>query len=149
MAYFFFLFVFQLSIDKVFLLWLNIFQEKEQKRLLEEAEKDERRREKEECEIRKQQRKEQEEAEKDQRRRGREEVELKKQIAIQKQVSIMERFLKRSKTISLIQNDQAFCRESTSDSLSKEYEKVAEAVTVPMDRALLSNAIISVDELRK
>ncbi|KAJ0014074.1 hypothetical protein Pint_19545 [Pistacia integerrima] len=123
--------------------------EKEQKRLQEEAEKDERRREKEECEIRKQQRKQQEEAEKDQRRREREEAELKKQLAIRKQASMMERFLKRSKTTSSCQNDPSSCRASTSDSLSKKSEKVAEAVTISMDYALLSNAEINVDDLRK
>ena len=114
----------------------------------EEAEKDEKRRDKEESEMRKQLRKQQEDAEKEQRRRQKEEAELKKQLAIQKQASIMQRFLKKSKTTSS-QNDQPSSRVTTSDSLNKKSEKELEAVTQSMDCALSSFDEFGIDDLRK
>ncbi|KAK6911768.1 Chromatin assembly factor 1 subunit A [Dillenia turbinata] len=107
--------------------------EKEQKRLQIEAEKDERRREKEEFEMKKQLRKQQGEAEKDQRRREKEEAELKKQLSIQKQASMMERFLKRSKSNSISPTNQPSERELTSNVSSGVGESNPHAVTVSMD----------------
>lgn len=122
---------------------------KEKSQTEKEVEKDERRREREESEMRKLVRKQQEEAEKDQRRREKEEAELKKQLSIQKQASIMERFLKRSKTSPSCQNDQSSTKAATSDSLSKKSEKMPDAVTLSMDCALLSNDEIGVDDIWK
>ncbi|PWA99011.1 chromatin assembly factor-1 [Artemisia annua] len=85
--------------------------EKEQKRLQEEAEKEEKRR---EIEMKKQLKKQQEEAEKEekeQRRREKEEAEQKKQLALQKQASVLERFLKKSKSSSPAQYE--FCLDVT------------------------------------
>ncbi|WCJ38906.1 Chromatin assembly factor 1 subunit FAS1 [Euphorbia peplus] len=123
--------------------------EKEQKRLQEEADKDEKRREKEEAEMRKQLRKQQEEVEKEQRRREKEEAELKKRIAIQKQASIMERFLKRSKSISPCQTDETPTKTSPSVSFRNPSHELPEAVTVAMDCTLSSNDDISIDDIRK
>ena len=63
----------------------------------QEAEKDVKHREKEEAELRKQLKRKQDEAEREQRRREKEEAELKKQRSVQKQASIMERFLKEAR----------------------------------------------------
>ncbi|KAK9291305.1 hypothetical protein L1049_019250 [Liquidambar formosana] len=123
--------------------------EKELKRLQEEAEKDERRREKEEAEMKRQLRKQQEEAEKDQRRREKEEAELKKQLGIQKQASIMERFLKRSKSNSTCQNDQSSTEATASDSYTNGSDKMPEAVTQSMDSAFSLNDKIDTDDIRK
>ncbi|XP_065875533.1 chromatin assembly factor 1 subunit FAS1 [Euphorbia lathyris] len=123
--------------------------EKEQKRLQEEAEKDEKRREKEETEMRKQLRKQQEEVEKEQRRKEKEEAELKKRIAIQKQASIMERFLKRSKSTSPCQNGETSTKASPSISVSNPSHELPDAVTIAMDSILSSNDDISVDDIRK
>lgn len=125
----------------------SLFQEKERKRLQEEVEKDERRREREEAEMRKQLRKQQEEVERDQRRREKEEAELKKQLSIQKQASLMERFLKKCKTsprqIEQLTKPATFCP-STQKS-----EKVPEAVTLLMDTTLSSKGETYMDDLRK
>ncbi|XP_017977661.1 PREDICTED: chromatin assembly factor 1 subunit FAS1 isoform X1 [Theobroma cacao] len=121
--------------------------EKERKRLQEEVEKDERRREREEAEMRKQLRKQQEEVERDQRRREKEEAELKKQLSIQKQASLMERFLKKCKTsprqIEQLTKPATFCP-STQKS-----EKVPEAITLLMDTTLSSKGETYMDDLRK
>jgi chromatin assembly factor 1 subunit A len=93
--------------------------------------------------------KQQEEAEKDQRRREKEEAELKKQLSIQKQASIMERFLKRSKTSPPCKNDQSSAKAITSDSSSKKCGNMPDAVTLSMDSALSSNDVINGDEIRK
>ncbi|KAF2292021.1 hypothetical protein GH714_000198 [Hevea brasiliensis] len=123
--------------------------EKEQKRLQEEADKDEKRREKEESEMRRHLRKQQEEAEKEQRRREKEEAELKKRIAIQKQASIMERFIKRSKSNSPCQNDEALTKMPAPDLKSKHSEKMPGAVTVAMDHTLSSNDNLRFNDIRK
>lgn len=115
----------------------------------EEAERDERRREKEEAEIRKQIRKQQEEADKEQRRREKEEAEMKKKHALQKQASMMERFLKRSKILTLCQNDESSPRAITSVLLSKNSEQLPEAVTKLVDSALSSNNEINIDDIRR
>lgn len=125
---------------------LTLLQEKELKRLHEEAEK---LREKEEAEMRKQLRRQQEEAEKDQKRREKEEAELKKQRAIQKQASIMERFLKKKQNNSPSQNDQSYTKAAISDSTTMTSEKLPEAVTLLMDCALSQNDEINTDDIRK
>ncbi|KAK4745734.1 hypothetical protein SAY87_012046 [Trapa incisa] len=68
--------------------------EKELKRLQEEAEKEEKRRVREESELNKQLRKQQEKVERDQCRQEKEEEEMKRKLSLQKQASIMERFLR-------------------------------------------------------
>ncbi|EXC24919.1 hypothetical protein L484_011785 [Morus notabilis] len=123
--------------------------EKEQKRLQEEAEKDERRREREESETRRQLRKQQEEAEKDRKRREKEETELKKQLSIKKQASIMERFIKRSKTTPIQSTHQSSTKETTNGSLSKGCGKLPNAVTQSMDCTLSSSEDISVEDITK
>ncbi|CAK9142763.1 unnamed protein product [Ilex paraguariensis] len=114
----------------------KLHSEKEVKQLQEEAEKQERRCEKEESQMRKQIRKQLEEAEKDQRRREKEEAELKKQLALQKQASLMERFLQRSKNDLTSQNDQPSKKETKSDSSPNGIEKLPESVTLSMDCVL-------------
>ncbi|GAB4835347.1 hypothetical protein Ancab_000258 [Ancistrocladus abbreviatus] len=81
--------------------------EKELKQMQENAEKDDKHRDKEEYQMRKQLKRKQEEAERYQRRREREEAELKKQRSIQKQVSIMEQFLKKSKNNPVSESDKS------------------------------------------
>lgn len=130
-------------------LTVEVFQEKELKRLQGESEKDEKRREKEESEMRKLQRKQQEDAEKEQRRREKEEAELKKQLSIKKQASIMERFVKRSKTIVACQSDQFPTKATVSDLLSKNSENMAEVVTQSMDHTLSSNEEIIAEDIRR
>ena len=124
-------------------------QEKELKRLQDEAEKDERRREREESEMQKQLKKQLEEAEKEQRRREKEEAVLKKQRAIQKQASIMERFVKRNKNNSISQNDQSSTKATTSYSSPNKSEKMPESVTLSMDLVLSSKHRIDSEEIRK
>lgn len=126
-----------------------LLQEKELKRLQDEAEKEERRREKEEAEMMKQLKRQQEEAEKDQRRREKEEAELKKQLAIQKQATIMERFLKSKKNNSPCQDDQSLKQAMPSDSSRKRDEEMFNAVTLPMDCALSLKDEINAAELLK
>lgn len=70
---------------------------KRQRRQEEESLKEQKRREKEEAEMRKQQKRQQEEAEKEQKRLDKEAAQLKKQLTIQKQASLMERFLRSKK----------------------------------------------------
>ena len=126
-----------------------VLQEKELKRLQEESEKEEKRREKEESEWKKQLKRQQEEAEKDQRRREKEEAEQKKQQSLKKQASIMERFLKRSKNNLTCQNDQSSTKAAMSDSPSKGSEKRPESVTLSMDRALSLKDHINAEDLHK
>ncbi|KAM2895746.1 hypothetical protein FF1_010803 [Malus domestica] len=123
--------------------------EKELKRLQGESEKDEKRREKEESEMRKLQRKQQEDAEREQRRREKEEAELKKKLSIKKQASIMERFVKRSKTSSACQNDQLPTKTIVSESLSKNSENMPDVVTQSMDNTLSSNVEINAEDIRR
>lgn len=121
-------------------------QEKEQKRLQDEAEKEEKRR---ENETKKQLKKQQEEAEKEQRRREKEETEHKKQLALQKQASIMERFLKRSKSNSPMKADQPTIKESATCVSSKQKEHVPDSVIQLMDNALSLKEKFDADELWK
>ncbi|GAB4835407.1 hypothetical protein Ancab_000317 [Ancistrocladus abbreviatus] len=82
------------------------WKEKELKQMQENAEKDEKRCDKEESQMRKQLKRKQGEPERDQHCRGKEEAKIKKQCSIQKQASIMERFLKKSKSNPVSENDQ-------------------------------------------
>ncbi|XP_031477923.1 chromatin assembly factor 1 subunit FAS1 [Nymphaea colorata] len=105
--------------------------EKELKRQLDVTAKEEKQREKEEAEMRKQLKKHQEEVEKDQRRRVKQETELKKQLAIKKQASIMERFLKRNAN-------------STSDDQSS--KGVPEPVPTVHNEGVLNEVVSSMDQ---
>ncbi|KAK9673520.1 hypothetical protein RND81_12G172700 [Saponaria officinalis] len=122
--------------------------EKEKKRLQQEAERDEKRREKEESEMRKQLKRKQEEADKEQRRKEKEEAELKKQLAVQKQASIMERFLKKSRIASAPQKDQS-AGSATCDAVVNKSENTLKSVSQLMDSALQHTNDIDVDEIRK
>lgn len=133
----------------IYFSYTRILQEKELKRLQDEAEKEERRREKEESELRKHQRRQQEEAEKEQRRREKEEAELKKQLSLKKQASLMERFLKRSKNNSTCQNDQSSTKATLPDSSSNESENISESVTLSMDHALSLTNNANVEDIHK
>lgn len=124
-------------------------QEKELKRLHDEAEKEERRRQKEENDMQKQLKRQQEEAEKDQRRKEKEEAEMRKQLALQKQASLMERFLKRNKTNSTSQNDGSMSKATTSGSSSNMLERTSESVTLAMDSALAQNCGLDVEDIWK
>lgn len=100
-------------------------------------------------EQRKQQKKLAEEAEKDQRRREKEEAELKKKRSLQKQVSIMERFLKRSKPNPSVQSDKVSTEPTASDLLSSKNENVSMSATLSMDSVLASSSDIKPEDLRK
>ncbi|KAL8233184.1 hypothetical protein R6Q57_002962 [Mikania cordata] len=120
--------------------------EKEQKRLQDEAEKEERRR---ENEMKKQLKRQQEEAEKEQKRREKEEAEQKKQLALQKQASILERFLVKSKNNSPVQMDQSTVKESATCISPKQKEHVIDPVIQSMDNALSSKEEFDTEKLWK
>ncbi|KAL8517883.1 hypothetical protein ACS0TY_009265 [Phlomoides rotata] len=120
--------------------------EKELKLLHDEAGKEGRRREKEEIDIQKQLKRKQE---KDQRRREKEKAELKEQLATQKQASLMERFLKRSKTNSSSQNDSSAKKDTISGSSSNMLARIPESVTLVMDSVLAQNDGIEVQDIWK
>lgn len=122
-------------------------QERELKRLHNEAEKDERRREKEEYEMQKQLKRQQGEAEKDKKRKGKEEAELKKQLALQRQASLMERFLKKNKTTTS-QHGNSLNKATTPES-SNMVERKFESVTVDMDSVLAQNVGIEAEDIWK
>lgn len=124
-----------------------MLQEKELKRLHDEAEKEKRRREKEENEKQKQIKREQEEAEKDQRRKEKEEAELRKQIAIQKQASLMESFLKRNKASSSSQNGSSMKEASTAKLSCNIPERMSWSVTQSMDSVLAQKGGIEVEDI--
>lgn len=86
--------------------------------------------------MRKQLRRQQEEAERDQRRREKEEAELKKQLALQKQASLMERFLKKSKNSSPSQKEPSPAKITSTDTSCNRSLKMFESVTLSMDSAL-------------
>ena len=75
-----------------------------------------------------QSRKQLEEAEKEQRRQEKEEAELKRRVAVHKQASIMERFLKRSKTDLPCQNDQVSAK-ATINLSNKKRKKMLNTMT--------------------
>ncbi|GMH13056.1 hypothetical protein Nepgr_014897 [Nepenthes gracilis] len=118
--------------------------EKELKRLQGE---DDKRRKREESEMRRQLKRKQEDAERDQRRREKEEAGLKKQLSIQKQASIMERFIKRSKCNLTYDIDQSVT--SASDASPNNSERLPELITFSMDSALSQKEEVDVDEIRK
>ncbi|KAF8402385.1 hypothetical protein HHK36_013340 [Tetracentron sinense] len=124
-------------------------EEKELKRLQDEAEIEERRREKEESEMKKQLKRLQEEAEKDQRRREKEEAEIKKQLSIQKQATIMQRFLKSQKNNSTNLYDPSSTQAMPSDSPKKRDEEMRNAVTLSVDCALSMKDEMNTVDLRK
>ncbi|KAK3007227.1 hypothetical protein RJ639_016169 [Escallonia herrerae] len=123
--------------------------EKELKRLQDEADKEGRRREKEDSEMRKQLRRQQEEAEKNQRRREKEEAESKKQFALQKQASLMERFLKRSKNSSTSQNNYSPTKVAVFVSPPKRDDKILGSVALSMDSALSQAVEFNADDIWK
>ncbi|XP_047332081.1 chromatin assembly factor 1 subunit FAS1-like [Impatiens glandulifera] len=118
--------------------------EKELKRLQSEAANEERKRRREEAEHRKQLKRKQGDIEKDQRRREKEEAENKKQIDLQKQASLMDRFLKRSKNNSTCLNSQSSSRTIASDSSPNK-----ESVTFVMDSILLRKDEMNVEDILK
>ncbi|KAK8546550.1 hypothetical protein V6N13_067759 [Hibiscus sabdariffa] len=124
----------------------SLFQEKVKKRLQGEAEKDEKRREREEAEMRKQLQKQQEEAQREQRRREKEEAELKKKLSVQKQASVMERFLKKCKTSP--PQIEEMTKPTIYSPPTEKIENVPETITLSMDRALSSKEA-NTDDLRK
>jgi chromatin assembly factor 1 subunit A len=101
------------------------------------------------CEKRKKQKKQVDEAEKDQRRREKEEAELKKKRCLQKQASIMERFLKRSKTNPASQDDKILTKSTASDSSSSKSKSVFELATHSMDCTLASGSDVMLEDIRK
>lgn len=104
----------------------------------------------EKCEQRKPQKKQVDEAEKDQRRREKEEAEFKKKRSLQKQVSIMERFLKKSKPNPPVENDKISTEPTASDAPSSKIETVStKSATLSMDNVLASNSDVSLEDLRK
>nr|XP_043618513.1 chromatin assembly factor 1 subunit FAS1 [Erigeron canadensis] len=127
----------------------KLHHEKEQKRLQDEAEKEEKRR---DIEMKKQLKKQQEEAEKaekEQRRREKEEAEHKKQLALQKQASILERFIIKSKSSSPLQGDKSTIKPSATGILSEQRVSEPESVTQSMDKALSLKEEFNATELWK
>lgn len=110
----------------------------------DEAEKEEKRR---ENEMKRQLKKQQEEAEKEVRRREKEEAEQKKQLALQKQASILERFLKKSKSSSPLQVDQSTIKSTIADISPGQRVHVPESVLQSMDNALSLKYEFDVKEL--
>ncbi|KAG2404202.1 hypothetical protein LR48_Vigan03g037600 [Vigna angularis] len=102
----------------------------------------------EKCSIKRQQQKKQvEETKRDQRRREKAEAELKKKRSLEKQASLMERFLKKCKTNSSSENDQVSTK-STDLSNSKN-ESLSESATFSMDCTLASSNDVTLEEIRK
>lgn len=122
---------------------------RELKRMHGESQREERRFEKEEIEMQKQLKRQQEQAEKDQRRREKEEAESRKQLVLRKQASLMERFLKRNKTGSSLQNDSLVSKATTSGSSFIMPERNSGSVTLSMDTVMAQNKGIEVDDIWK
>lgn len=123
---------------------LALLQEKEQKRLQEEAEKEERLR---EAEKKKHIKRQQEEAEREQRRREKEEALSKHQLSLKKQANLMERFLKRKTNNSGNEDDPSSPKAATSDSPAKGDSENLNAVTFSMDSAFSLNNNLNISEL--
>ncbi|KAI3836284.1 hypothetical protein MKW92_024570, partial [Papaver armeniacum] len=123
--------------------------EKESKRLQEEAEKEAKRREKEEAEMKKHIKRQQEEAEKEQRRREKEAAELKKQLAVKKQATMMERFFKTKKDSSSPQDGSPSMNSPAVDTSVKREKHNLNAATSIMDSALSSSSSIDAVDLWK
>lgn len=123
--------------------------EKELKKLQEEADKEERRREKETAEEQKLLKKQQEEAERDQRRREKAEADLKKKLSIQKQATLMERFLKTKRNNSSPDNTK-----KTTSLVNRGYGspcnvELVSATTLYMDNAFSREDSLNIEDLRK
>lgn len=114
-----------------------------------ESQREERRFEKEEIEMQKQLKRQQEQAEKDQRRREKEEAGSRKQLVLQKQASLMERFLKRNKTSSSLQTDSLASKATTSGSSFITPERNSGSVTLSMDTVMAQNKGIEVEDIWK
>lgn len=112
----------------------------------EEAEKEEKRRVREESELCKQLRKQQEEAERDQRRREKQEAELKRQLDVQKQASVMERFLSKMKKTASSKNEKS---STNLPGISNKSGMMLEAATYSMDSILSSNHEINATDIFK
>nr|QKZ93426.1 FAS1 [Vuralia turcica] len=123
--------------------------ESDLKLLQDETRNDEKCHEKIGCEKRKLQKKQPEDTEKVQRRREKEEAEFKRKRCLQKQASIMERFLKRSKTNPSVQNDEVSTKSIASDSSSSKSESVSASATLSMDCTLASSTDITLEDVRK
>ncbi|KAG4377984.1 hypothetical protein GLYMA_18G244800v4 [Glycine max] len=103
-------------------------------------------------EKKKQIKKQVDEAEKDQRRREKAEAELKKKRSLQKQASIMERFLKRSKIIPSSpssEKDIVSTKSTASDLPSSKSESLFESATLSMDCTLASSRDVMLEDIRK
>ncbi|KAJ6794028.1 chromatin assembly factor 1 subunit FSM [Iris pallida] len=123
--------------------------EKALKRLQDEAEKEEKCREKEELELKKQLKKQQDEAEKDQKRREKEDAEMKKQLAIQKQASIMQRFLKsKSNNNQEVIMGKVPSMKEPMDGLACKEEVVVNATTSAMDCIFSQQGSLPNEDLR-
>lgn len=122
---------------------------KQLKKQQEEAEKDQRRREKEEAELRKHLKKQQEEAEKEHRRREKEEAEMKKQSALQKQATIMERFLKSTKSNTTPASDKMLSTEALVPNPSCKHEDTIKTTTSLMDHAFSQMVVQEKEDLFK
>lgn len=122
------------------------FQEKEQK-LLQKALNDDK--EKEEAESRKRIKKQQDESEKEQKRREKEQAELKKQLGVQKQASIMERFLKRSKDTSSTQPKLPSGEVTAQRPSCAKPEDESRTVIQAIDNAFATTCEASVDDIRR
>lgn len=108
----------------------------------------ERRREKEEADLKRQLKRQQEEAERDQKRRQKEETESKKQLSIQKQATIMERFLKSKKNDSKGDNTEKVT--STTNMMAGspvKSEIFVNATTSTMDATLSQQDCLSLEEI--
>ncbi|KAG6516883.1 hypothetical protein ZIOFF_020256 [Zingiber officinale] len=128
--------------------FLPELQEKELKRMQEEAERERKRHEKEQIELKKQIKKQQEEAAREQRRREKEEAELKKQRAVQKQASMMELFLKsKSSHNSDIPDGKSPMIKPSTEIASN--EEMLNAVTSSMDVALHQQHNMTIEDLRR
>jgi chromatin assembly factor 1 subunit A len=114
----------------------------------EEAEKEAKRRGKEEAELKKQLKKQQEEAEKEQKKHEKEEAELKKQILLKKQANMMERFLSKSKNSSkeMELSENGLLKEDR-DEFTHKADVVIGAVTLSMDSAFSKGEDLSADKI--
>ncbi|KAI3943297.1 hypothetical protein MKW98_029441, partial [Papaver atlanticum] len=123
--------------------------EKESKRLQEEVEKEAKRREKEEAEMKKQIKRQQEEAEKEQRKREKEAADLKKQLAVKKQATMMERFFKSKKDSSSPQDGSPSMKSPAVDTSIEREKHNLNSATFSMDSALSSSSGIDTVDLWK
>ncbi|CAN8238199.1 unnamed protein product [Cochlearia groenlandica] len=120
--------------------------EKEQK-VLQKALNDEK--EKEESESRKRIKKQQDESEREQKRREKEQAELKKQHEVQKQASIMERFLKRSKDSSSTLPKLPPSEVTAQSPSCTQPENESQTVIQTIDNAFATTCEATVDDIRR